>query len=92
METHGTLGGETRLMCMFGFGTVVDDAVQWKKGEDNIQDVGKYDISRRDGDTFTLAIQDTAVADIGVQYACEYGDQSATYILSTDDIEGAKFI
>ncbi|KAL5020197.1 hypothetical protein ScPMuIL_003089 [Solemya velum] len=87
LGTHGILGGETRLLCKFQSGTVVGDAVGWRKDGNDIAVGDKYDISPNDGDSFTLTIQDTQLTDLNLQYTCYYGDQSATHVLSADDIQ-----
>lgn len=86
--THGELGGNTILKCIFEAGTVTDNAVKWSSvSSEKLEEGEKYGISSRNGDTFTLTIKTTEPGDLQ-PYVCEYDNQNASYELTEADIEG----
>ncbi|KAL5020198.1 hypothetical protein ScPMuIL_003090 [Solemya velum] len=69
--SHGVLGGETKLQCTLGYGTVTDDAVTWFSGNTLLSDGLAYGISGHSEDTFTLTIKDTQPADLHQYTYCD---------------------
>ncbi|KAL5019553.1 hypothetical protein ScPMuIL_002445 [Solemya velum] len=83
--SHGVFGGDTKLICTLGYGTVSDNEITWSTANLILDDTTKFSISTRTGDRFILTIHDTQSNDMG-PYACQYGEQKATYTLVNTDM------
>ncbi|KAL5020472.1 hypothetical protein ScPMuIL_003364 [Solemya velum] len=85
-NTHGILGGETKLLCTMKAGSVGDGVIQWKKDGNTITDNDKYDMTIVDEDSSMLTITKTVKDDLA-EYSCVSVDQTASYTLSNTDVE-----